>query len=152
MHRQSIALFLVAGCLLPGSGAADGHGEKVFRETCSACHVERMSAEATDHATDIVAPPMNLLTTIIRKKTGDDEAEFVAHVVAFTKEPRREDVLAMPQAVDRFGLMPAIETLSPGVTDADITAVARWLFHHYDYRAELQQLQEHEANEAKEAE
>jgi mono/diheme cytochrome c family protein len=45
---------------------SDDDGE-VFRETCATCHVDHMSAGAADHAPDLLTPPMNLLTTIIRR-------------------------------------------------------------------------------------
>lgn len=150
------ALMFVAGLAqaqVPADGrsvAATGadRGATVFAETCSACHLESMSAEKTETADSLRAPPMNLLTTIIRKKTGNSEAAFIAHVTDFTVQPAREKVKALLEAVDRFGLMPPIADTTPSVTSDDLRAVARWLYSRYDYQVEIKQLEEHERDEA----
>lgn len=143
--------FVLTAALMFATGLAQAQtverGARVFTETCSACHVESMSAEETTTA-DIAAPPMNLLTTIIREKTGNTEAAFVAHVTDFVVHPAREKVKAMPEAVDRFGLMLPIGETAPSVTPDDLRAVAAWLYSHYDYETELKQLEEHEREEA----
>lgn len=130
--------------LFATAAGATERGATVFAETCAACHLESMSAEATETADNLLAPPMNLLTTIIRKKTGNSEAAFVAHVVDFTVQPSREKVKAMAQAVDRFGLMPPITETAPSVSADDLRAVATWLYSHYDHEKELKELEEHE--------
>jgi cytochrome c1 len=144
----------VAGAALAGvvllstASVASEHGEEVFAEYCAACHLESLSAEAADHTDDLSAPPMNLLTTIIRKRTGNAEAAFVDHVVDFTYEPAAEKVKAMPEALDRFGLMPKIVSLYPDIERDDVEAVAVWLFGKYDYASELKELMEHQASAA----
>lgn len=143
-------LCAMAGVLILSAtaAAAADRGAVVFAETCSACHLESMSAEETATADNIAAPPMNLLTTIIRKKTGNSQAAFVAHVTDFATRPAREKVKAMAEAVDRFGLMPPISETAPSVTAEDLRAVATWLYSRYDYATELRQLEEHERDEA----
>lgn len=138
--------FLADGTTLAANGT--DRGATVFAVTCSACHLESMSAEETETADSLRAPPMNLLTTIIRKKTGNSEAAFVAHVTDFTVQPAREKVKAMAEAVDRFGLMPPIADTTPSVTSDDLRAVARWLYSRYDYEVEFKQIEEHERDEA----
>ena len=130
--------------------AADDHGAAVFVEACATCHLEQLSAAEADHAPDLLAPPMNLLTTIVRRKTGNDEAAFVAHVVDFTFEPEVGKVKAMAESLDRFGLMPSVADTFPSLTRDDVAAVARWLFHRYDYVRELEELLEHERLQATE--
>ena len=148
-QHVSPKLILIAASGLVAASAvhADDHGGEVFRETCATCHVEHMSAEAADHAPDLLAPPMNLLTTIIRRKTGNSEAAFTAHVVEFTLNPERDKVKAMREALDRFGLMPPITATSPSIERSDVEAVAHWLFERYDYETELRELMEHERRE-----
>lgn len=136
---------LAAFALLSTASVAAEHGEEIFAEYCSACHLESLSAKAADHADDLAAPPMNLLTTIIRKKTGNTKAAFVDHVVDFTYEPAEGKVKAMPEALDRFGLMPTITSLYPEIKRNDVEAVATWLFGKYDYETELRELVEHQA-------
>ncbi len=142
--RAALRLAVTVAVAFPATATASDHGATVFAETCAACHRENLSAAEADHVEDLLAPPMNLLTTIIRKKTGNSEAAFVAHVVDFTFDPAEEKIKAMPAALQRFGLMPPIETIDPTISRADIEAVARWLFAHYDYETELRELTEHE--------
>jgi hypothetical protein len=139
---------IAAGGLLATSAVhADDHCGEVFRETCATGHVEQLSAEAADHARDLLTPPMNLLTTIIRRKAGNSEAAFTAHVVEFTLNPDRDRVRAVREALDRFGLMPPITATSPSIDRSDVEAVAHWLFGRYDYETELRELMEHERRE-----
>ena len=130
-------------CLVPLTAAAAERGAEVFASTCSTCHLETLSADAVDQAKDLKAPPMNLLSTLIRKKVGNSEPAFIAHVMEFTVRPAKEKVKAMPAAVEEFGLMPPIGDTAPNLTEGDLRAVAGWLYDHYDYEAELRELQEH---------
>lgn len=148
--RAALRLAIAVAVAFPATAMAADHGATVFEETCAACHRESLSAAETDHVEDLLAPPMNLLTTIIRKKTGNSEAAFVAHVVDFTFDPAEEKIKAMPDALQRFGLMPPIETIDPTISRADIAAVAQWLFTHYDYETELRELMEHQGEAAQE--
>lgn len=143
--------WIVAGFVLVTAvdAAAADRGAEVFSQACAACHLESMSAEETEHADGLKAPPMNLLSTIIRKKVGNSEPAFVAHVVDFTTHPAREKVKAMAEAVDRFGLMPPIRETAPALTPEDIRSVAQWLYGHYDYETELKELQAHAAPQPK---
>lgn len=150
MNRHVLDAAIVAFLFAAGEAAADEHGAEIFADACSTCHLETMSAEEADHAEDILAPPMNLLSTIIRKKTGDTKEAFIAHVVDFTREPAVAKVKAMKEAVDRFGLMPPIADIDPDLDENDLTAVAAWLFQRYDYDQELKELEEHEAQQAAE--
>lgn len=101
-----------------------------------------MPAAETDHDDNLIAPPMNLLTTTIRKKVGNSQAAFVAHVTGFAVRPSPEKVKAMAEAVDRFGLMPPIGETAPFLSSDDLLAVAEWLFVRYDYEKEITDLEE----------
>lgn len=138
---SALSALIVLGA---ASAEAEPRGEEIFEQACASCHLQHMSAAETDHAEDLLAPPMNLLSTIIRKKTGNDKAAFIAHVVDFTREPAVEKVRAMAEAVKRFGLMPPIQDIDETVGEADLQAVASWLYDRYDYEKELAELLEHE--------
>jgi cytochrome c5 len=145
-------MIALAGCLGLGAvqaeaGGQDEGGRQVFERACATCHAESMSPAETERAEDMLAPPMNLLTTIIRKKTGNSEQAFVDHVVDFTFDPARGKVKAMREALQRFGLMPPIRTLHPEVTRAEVAAAARWLFGRYDYKRELRALRRHQRHD-----
>jgi cytochrome c5 len=151
--RAALAMIALTGCLGLGAvqaeaGSQDEGGRQVFERACATCHAESMSPAETERAEDMLAPPMNLLTTIIRKKTGNSEQAFVDHVVDFTFDPARGKVKAMREALQRFGLMPPIRTLHPEMTRAEVAAAARWLFARYDYDRELRALKQHQRHEA----
>ena len=151
--RATLAMIALTGCLGLGvvqaeAGSQDEGGRQVFERACATCHAESMSPAETERAEDMLAPPMNLLTTIIRKKTGNSEQAFVDHVVDFTFDPARGKVKAMREALQRFGLMPPIRTLHPEMTRAEVAAAARWLFARYDYERELRALKQHQRHEA----
>jgi cytochrome c5 len=146
-------MIALTGCLGLGvvqaeAGSQDEGGRQVFERACATCHAESMSPAETERVKDMLAPPMNLLTTIIRKKTGNSEQAFVDHVVDFTFDPERGKVKAMREALQRFGLMPPIRTLHPEMTRAEVAAAARWLFARYDYDRELRALKQHQRHEA----
>ena len=150
--RATLAMIALTGCLGLGvvqaeAGSQDEGGRQVFERACATCHAESMSPAETERAEDMLAPPMNLLTTIIRKKTGNSEQAFVDHVVDFTFDPERGKVKAMREALQRFGLMPPIRTLHPEMTRAEVAAAARWLFAFYDYDRELRALKQHQRHE-----
>ena len=151
--RATLAMIALTGCLGLGAvqaqaGSQDEGGRQVFERACATCHAESMSPAETERAEGMLAPPMNLLTTIIRKKTGNSEQAFVDHVVDFTFDPARGKVKAMREALQRFGLMPPIRTLHPEMTRAEVAAAARWLFARYDYERELRALKQHQRHEA----
>ena len=151
--RATLAMIALTGCLGLGvvqaeAGSQDAGGRLVFERACATCHAKSMSPAETERAEDMLAPPMNLLTTIIRKKTGNSEQAFVDHVVDFTFDPERGKVKAMRDALQRFGLMPPIRTLHPEMTRAEVAAAARWLFARYDYDRELRALKQHQRHEA----
>jgi hypothetical protein len=115
-------------------GAADlERGEQVYESTCSACHARRMSPDEVRGATNLQAPPMNLMTTHMRMKLDNSKDRFVQHWVDFTLDPTREKALANPRALRRFGLMPSARMLDPSLTADDIRAVAEWAWQEYDY-------------------
>ncbi len=146
MFRIAAAAVMLLIAMPVEDASAEDRGAVVFEQACTARHLESMSAAETDQAEDLAAPPMNLLSTIIRRKTGNTQSAFVAHVVDFTRQPAEDKVLAMAEALDRFGLMPPIREIDPSIKEDDLRAVAAWLFGHYDYEYELQELLEHQGS------
>ncbi|MBK5911245.1 hypothetical protein CCR85_07025 [Rhodothalassium salexigens] len=156
MTRRMMAGFalaaMVATTALAEDGAPDGTAdaapvrdpETTFRQICTACHAERMAPDDMHARRTMAAPPMNLMSTLIRRKLGNDRQAFVDHVTDFTLAPTADRALAMPRAIRRFGLMPPIQEIDPTLTEADIEAVANWLYDHYDYQAERGALRRHE--------
>jgi len=146
-HCRAVATVLTGLAVFPAAQAQESatlaHGENVYERTCAVCHVKRMAPDEVRSRRDLAAPPMNLMTTHMRMKMDNSKAAFIAHMVDFTMNPRRDKAKAMPRAINRFGLMPPITTIAPDITKADIRAVGEWAWHHYDYAAMKQKLQRH---------
>jgi cytochrome c5 len=117
-------------------------GAEVYHQVCQACHREQVTPEEA-RTQNLAGPPMNFMTTHMRQKTDHDKAAFVEHVVTYTMNPSREASWAMPRAIERFGLMPSIKVLAPQLDEADLRAVAEWMWQRYDYKEQLELLERH---------
>lgn len=141
----AVALVLAARPL-PAAGQEEtpsvSRGEEVYRQVCQACHREQVTPEEARTQT-LAGPPMNFMTTHMRQKTDHDKAAFVEHVVTYTMNPTRETSWAMPRAIERFGLMPSIKVIAPQLEEADLRAVAEWMWQRYDYAEQLELLEAH---------
>ena len=89
-------------------------GRKVFESACMSCHA--IEGKPT------VAPPIFAVKNHVMGKYSDRDA-FIQRVTSWVKAPNADDVL-MPGAVNKFGLMPALTTVS----DDELKAVAEYLY------------------------
>jgi len=94
--------------------AAAPDGKAVFERNCSVCHSVLPPPKS--------APPITPIGYRYRQQFPSKE-QGVARMVSFMKSPTKEKVLADPQAVTRFGLMPAMQ-----LSDAELKAVAEWVW------------------------
>lgn len=143
----SLAVLSLFGGSLMGGGLATAlsvttaqaqeRGPAIFADVCGTCHVEHMTAAEAAAATDLIAPPMNQVITLVREKTGNSEDAFLAYVIDFTQAPEEGKIKAIPAAVEQFGMMTPIFDLYPDLPPADVETVARWLYGHYDHAKEL---------------
>jgi len=108
---------MVWGVPASGAMAQTPDGETIFTRNCSVCHSVNPPPKA--------APPVVPLANRYHMKFPS-KAEGVAHMVAFLKKPDRLKAVD-PQAVSRFGLMPAIP-----LTDAELKAVSGWFWDQYN--------------------
>ncbi len=142
MRLPLIAAALL-GLALPASAATEPDGAEVFTRTCATCHFARLDRARMG---EMAAPPMDMLAAHVRDAVGDDRDAFVAWMVDWVKAPSEAKSIE-PMAIRRFGLMPPIGDSFPGITDAELRAVAGWI--HDEYRdvalpppAERRRLQE----------
>ncbi|WP_170958994.1 c-type cytochrome [Magnetospirillum sp. 15-1] len=105
-------------------GAEAGEGKAIFDGACASCHFARRDPARRD---EMVAPPIDMMSARIRQLSGNDRDAFLARVVDYVKAPSA-DKSADPNAIQRFGLMPAIGDTFPQLTDKDLVAVAAWMF------------------------
>ena len=92
-------------------------GKAIFDKNCSVCH-SVMPPPKT-------APPITPLASRYhqRFKTKKDG---VNHLVAYLKSPNKDNAID-PQAITRFGLMPALS-----LPDAELKTVAEWVWDQYN--------------------
>ncbi len=97
--------------------AAPVDGAAVFNRNCSVCHSVSPPPKS--------APPVIPLANRYHTKFATKE-QGVAHMVSFLKKPDKNTAVE-PQAVSRFGLMPAL-----ALGDAELKAVASWFWDQYN--------------------
>lgn len=116
----SVALVL----MLPSPPTRAEDGKAIFLGTCATCHFLQRDPARRD---EMVAPPIDMMAAHVREAVGGDRDAFIRRVVDYVRAPAPgKSVDAM--AVQRFGLMPAIGDSFPDLTDADLRAVAGWMF------------------------
>lgn len=100
---------------LPISEAELAEGFQLLETNCFNCHSPNAAMESR------IAPPM---FAIKNHYIGDgvSRERFVADMVAYMNNPTEENS-KMPQAVERFGLMPKMN-----FSEAQITAIANYLY------------------------
>jgi len=115
---------LVAGLVLGISGSTPGiypltasaavDGKAVFDKNCSVCHSIAPPPK--------LAPPIVPISARYHQKISS-RAEGIKRIAAFVKSPAKDKVLADPQAIERFGMMPPVP-----LSDAELNAVAAWVW------------------------
>lgn len=93
-------------------------GEELYTRNCEVCHSLRPPAKT--------APPIAGLASRFRTVYGNKD-DAVAAMVSFMKAPDAANTSLGPQAIQRFGLMPAM-----AMPDEELEKVAGWLWDQYD--------------------
>jgi cytochrome c551/c552 len=92
-------------------------GQAIFNLNCSVCHSVAPPPKT--------APPIMPLASHYHQKFKT-KTEGVSHLVAYLKSPNKDKAVD-PQAITRFGLMPALT-----LPDAELRAVAEWVWDQYN--------------------
>ena len=103
---------LAAG--IPANASAAVDGKAVFDKNCSVCHSVAPPPKT--------APPILPISARYHQRFSS-RAEGIKRMAEFIKSPSREKVLADPQAITRFGLMPPVP-----LSAAELNAVAAWVW------------------------
>jgi len=93
-------------------------GQELYTANCAVCHSMRPPAKT--------APPIVGLASRFRTVYGN-KSDAVDAMVSFMQNPDAEKTALGPQAIKRFGLMPAM-TMSDGY----LKIVSGWLWEQYD--------------------
>jgi len=137
MKNILITLLLLPLILLSDENEDLKAGQKIFDNTCVACHVEILNKEtALKTFKTLKAPPMNevamqLKSNVIIKDDDDDvhRAVVIAFIKDYIKYPELAKTMCHPGAVDRFGVMPSQKAR---LNDEEINAVSVWLYDRYE--------------------
>lgn len=92
-------------------------GKAIFDKNCSVCH----SVNPPPKSAPPIVPMASRYHLQFKSKT-----EGVNHLVAYLKSPDRKKAVD-PQAVTRFGLMPALQ-----LPEEELQAVAGWVWEQYN--------------------
>ena len=110
-------------------------GAEVFENKCVSCHVKTPPAGMGQRGTPahreammkMKAPPMMKVAMKVKMAHQSKEA-FVAFVTDYIENPSKEKILCNSNAVDHFGLMPAI---GKTMTAEERAKVAEWMYDNF---------------------
>ena len=117
---KRLFIFIGVGLLFNASANAVAKaldGQAIFTKNCSVCHSVNPPPKS--------APPIAPLASRYHIKFKNKK-DGVDHIVAYLKSPDEKRAIE-PQAIARFGLMPASPLLP-----AELRAVAEWVWDHYN--------------------
>jgi len=116
---------------------ASSDGYEVYKNNCSACHIENISrSEFVKNISTMKAPPMVEVSSQLKSYIsikGDDEDVHRQLVILFIKNyidnPQLDYSLCNPGALERFGVMPSQKGK---LNEAEKQAVAEWIYDRYN--------------------
>ncbi|MEI6847139.1 MAG: c-type cytochrome [Chlorobiaceae bacterium] len=117
---KRLLLFAGMGLLFNPSANAENKaldGQAIFDKNCSVCHSINPPPKA--------APPIIPLSSHYHMKF-QTKKEGVSRLAAYLKSPNKDKAID-PQAIARFGLMPALS-----LPDPELKAVAEWVWDQYN--------------------
>jgi len=119
--KKVLSVWILSG-LLSGFSPANMlakalSGQEIFSKSCSVCHSMTPPPKA--------APPIIPLAGRYHLKF-QTKKEGVNHIIAYLKSPNKDNAID-PQAMTRFGLMPALT-----LPDAELRSVAEWVWDQYN--------------------
>lgn len=98
--------------------AAPPDGKAIYQKNCSACHSLKPPPK--------MAPPIVGMAAHYHEAFKDKEAG-IQHMVQFMQAPDSTKSKLEPQAIARFGLMPAMS-----LSEKELRAVSEWLWNQFD--------------------
>ncbi len=108
----------------------EADGESVYRRYCKQCHGMAPPPK--------FAPPIRGLAIHYREAFSEKEAA-VEHMVSFMQKPDPAMSKCRPQAIKRFGLMPAMN-----VSEEKLRTVSGWVWEQYDPEFKQRHAKEHD--------
>ncbi|NTV47112.1 MAG: cytochrome c [Chlorobiales bacterium] len=100
------------------AGSTPPDGKTIYQKNCSVCHSLKPPRKS--------APPIVGMAAHYHE-AFKDRNEAVEHMVQFMKAPDSTKSKLEPQAISRFGLMPAMS-----LTENELRSVSEWLLNQFD--------------------
>ena len=142
---SSLALLVMTGCnsdenkevAVVEKAEVKVDGYAVYKAKCQVCHVEMMkSKEALASLGKLSAPPMlevsNRLKDMIKLKEEDKEVNrelILTFIRDYVINPDFDKSMCHLGALDRFDVMPSMKGQ---ITEAELKAVAEWVYDRYE--------------------
>ena len=134
----SSATAAVYGCVSEQKGSVNQSagnaevmkGEQLYTRYCKSCHAMGPPPK--------IAPPIKGLAMHYREAFSEKEAA-VEHMVMFMQKPDPALSKCRPEAIERFGLMPAMN-----VSEEKLRAVSEWLWDQFDPELKKRHAKEHD--------
>ena len=123
--------FSILLALLLATGLYANNGEEIFKAKCAACHLIDMPSAMNKPGTpefnkainDLKAPPMSKVASMVKMHHEGKEA-FVTFISDFITNPDASKTVCMKRAIEGFGLMPPIKSMS----EEDKKTVSAWIY------------------------
>lgn len=109
---------IVYGCGSSGEKSAVMNGEQLYNRYCKRCHLMEPPPK--------FGPPIKGLAMHYREAFSDKKTA-VEHMVSFMQKPDPARSKCRPEAIERFGLMPAMN-----VAEEKLRIVSEWVWEQYD--------------------
>ncbi|MEE9903865.1 MAG: cytochrome c [Chlorobium sp.] len=117
---KRITIIIIAVLLAPASAESAStipDGKAVFERNCSVCHSVNPPPKS--------APPIVPIASSYHRQFASKTAG-INHMVAFMRSPTKTASKVDPEAIARFGLMPAMS-----LDEGELHAVAGWVWDQY---------------------
>ena len=120
------------GCGTEQKGSVDAramNGEQLYKRYCKRCH----SMEPPPK----FGPPIKGLAMHYREAFSDKKTA-IEHMVSFMQKPDPARSKCRPEAIERFGLMPAMN-----IAEEKLRIVSEWVWEQYDPELKQRHAEEH---------
>ena len=125
MLSKTLLRSVIGGTLVSFAAlhAAPSEGERLFDAKCVACHI-KTRPDPSMRSTFVAPPIMGVMLHVKEAFPGDREGA-VAFIRSYVMTPDAAQAKCMPQAIQRFGLMPSQKG---NVTEEELARIAGYIY------------------------
>lgn len=126
---KKVLLAVSAFTLLQGTLSADT-GEALFDAKCAKCHIKVRPTPEMKKV--LIAPPAMGVMFHVKEAFDGNKSAATAFVAEYALSPSKAKAKCMPQAINRFGLMPSQKG---AVSEAELALIADYLYENFPPKA-----------------